>query len=68
MSFLKWHDLMWKKSNDVVRSLQKQAPGAKMVGQFAVKFATTEVSKVVSRLTNKPAETTSDDSPNDPTS
>ena len=68
MSFLKWHDLMWKKSNDVVRSLQKQAPGAKMVGQFAVKFAATEVTKVVSRLTNKPAETTSDDSPNDSTS
>jgi hypothetical protein len=52
----------------VVRSLQKQAPGAKMVGQFAVKFAATEVTKVVSRLTNKPAETTSDDSPNDSTS
>jgi hypothetical protein len=63
MSLLKWHELMWKKSTDIVQSLQRQAPGAKMVGQFAVKFATTEVSKFVAQLTNKPRESTSDESP-----
>jgi hypothetical protein len=66
MSFLKWHDVMWKKSNDVVLSLQKQAPGAKLVGQFAVKFAVTEVSKIVSRLTNRTGESSPDETPTDP--
>jgi hypothetical protein len=65
MSFLKLHELMWKRSNEVVQSLQKQAPGAKMVGQFAVKFAVSEASKILSRLTNKPVETTPDESPNE---
>lgn len=57
---------MWKRSNDVVQSLQKQAPGAKMVGQFAVKFAVTEVSKIVSRLTNRTGEASPDETPTDP--
>lgn len=65
MSFLKLHELMWKKSNDLVHSLQKQAPGAKMVGKFAVNFAVTEASNFVSRLSSKPDKSGSEKSDND---
>lgn len=40
----------WKKSNDVASSLQRQAPGARMIGEFAVKQATKEAEKVAQRI------------------
>lgn len=40
----------WKKSSEVAASLQRQAPGARMIGEFAVKQATKEAEKVAHRI------------------
>jgi hypothetical protein len=40
----------WKKSSEVASSFQRQAPGARMIGEFAVKQATKEAEKVVHRI------------------
>ncbi|CAB4668678.1 unannotated protein [freshwater metagenome] len=40
----------WKKSSEVASSLQRQAPGARMIGEFAVKQATKEAEKVAQRI------------------
>jgi hypothetical protein len=42
-----------RRFNDLVVSLQKQAPSAKMVGKFAVDQAVREARKVVVRPTPK---------------
>jgi hypothetical protein len=39
-----------KKSSDVTSSLQRQAPGARMIGEFAVKQATKEGEKIARRI------------------
>lgn len=40
----------WKKSSELASSLQRQAPGARMIGEFAVKQATKEAEKVAHRI------------------
>jgi hypothetical protein len=40
----------WKKSGEVAASLQRQAPGARMIGEFAVKQASKEAEKVAHRV------------------
>lgn len=40
----------WKKSSEVASSLQRQAPGARMIGEFAVKQASKEAEKIVQRI------------------
>jgi hypothetical protein len=40
----------FKKSIEVTSSLQRQAPGARMIGEFAVKQATKEVEKLAYRI------------------
>lgn len=64
ISLLKLHEAMWRRTNDIVQSLQKQAPAAKMVGKFAVTFAVTETSKFANRLTHKSGQ----DKPQEPPS
>jgi hypothetical protein len=39
-----------KKSGDFAASLHKQAPGARMIGEFAVKQAGKELEKIASRI------------------
>jgi hypothetical protein len=41
---------LFKRLNDIVGSLQKQAPAARMIGKFAVQQATTEVERRLSDL------------------
>lgn len=40
----------WKKSNDLVSSIQRQAPGARMIGEFVVKQISKETEKLANRL------------------
>lgn len=40
----------WKKSNDLVSSIQRQAPGARMIGEFVVKQISKETEKLADRL------------------
>ena len=40
----------WKKSNEIVSSIQRQAPGARMIGEFAVKQISKETEKLAGRL------------------
>lgn len=40
----------WKKSSEIASSLQRQAPGARMIGVFAVKQATKEAEKMAQRV------------------
>jgi hypothetical protein len=42
--------IAWKKSGEVASSLQRQAPGARMIGEFAVKQASKEAEKVAHRI------------------
>jgi hypothetical protein len=68
MSFLKLHEIFLRRSHEVVQEIQKQAPAAKMVGKFAVKFAVTELSKIETRISNKTSNQVSDEPPRDESS
>jgi hypothetical protein len=68
MSILKLHEILLRKSHEVVQEIQKQAPAAKMVGRFTVKFAVTELSKVAARLSNKTDDQHSGEPPKDQSS
>jgi hypothetical protein len=39
-----------KKTTVVASSIQRQAPGARMIGEFAVKHATQEAEKIAARI------------------
>lgn len=40
----------WRRSVEYASSLQRQAPGARMIGEFAVKQASKEAEKVAHRI------------------
>ena len=41
---------LMKRLNEIVGSLQKQAPAARMIGKFAVRQATSEVERRISEI------------------
>lgn len=43
--FLRLHNHVWKTVGNTVESLRRQAPGARMIGEFAVKHAAAEAQK-----------------------
>lgn len=43
--FVAVHRAVWKSLSDTVQSLRGQAPGARMVGEFAVKHVVNEAQK-----------------------
>lgn len=43
----------WKKSTEIASSLQRHAPGARMIGEFAVKQATKEAEKLADRIRDR---------------
>lgn len=46
------HRAVWRKIHETVNDIKKQAPAAKMVGEFAVKHAANEASKSLKNLTD----------------
>ena len=42
---LRLHNHVWKTIGSTVESLRRQAPGARMIGEFAVKHAAAEAQK-----------------------
>jgi leucyl aminopeptidase (aminopeptidase T) len=48
----------WKKSSDVATSLQRQAPGARMIGEFAVKQFAKEAEKIADRISGRQTSST----------
>jgi len=51
------HRNLWRTVNNTVHSLRRQAPGARMVGEFAVKHAVSEAQRKLS--SNNPPTTDS---------
>ncbi len=43
--FVSVHRAVWRSVSDTVRSIRRQAPGARMVGEFAVKHVVNEAHK-----------------------
>lgn len=62
------HQHVWKTIGNTVESLRRQAPGARMIGEFAVKHAANEAQRRL-RTTNPPqtpsqsSDTTGDQQP-----
>ena len=48
----------WKKSNHVATSLHRQAPGARMIGEFAVKQFAKEAEKIADRIRGRQTSST----------
>jgi hypothetical protein len=51
-----WPDCSRRRVTDAINSIKTQAPTAKFVGEFAVKFVTGEIGKRISRATNAPTQ------------
>jgi len=49
---LSFHRAVWRKINDTVTDMKKQAPAARMVGEFAVKHAANEANKNLKKMTD----------------
>jgi hypothetical protein len=43
--FLRFHQQVWRTIGSTVDSLRRQAPGARMIGEFAVKHAVSEAQR-----------------------
>jgi hypothetical protein len=43
--FVSVHRAVWRSVSDTVRSFRRQAPGARMIGEFAVKHVVNEAQK-----------------------
>lgn len=43
--FFRFHQHVWKTIGSTVETLRRQAPGARMIGEFAVKHATNEAQR-----------------------
>lgn len=43
--FVRLHQHVWRTVGHTVESLRRQAPGARMIGEFAVKHAATEAQR-----------------------
>jgi len=52
---------------DALDSIKSQAPTAKFVGEFAVKFVAGEIGKRISRATNGPTPSAPSEAPSSPT-
>jgi hypothetical protein len=46
------HRAVWRKINQTVNDMKKQAPAARMVGEFAVKHAANEANKNIRKVTD----------------
>lgn len=49
---LSFHRAVWRKINQTVTDMKKQAPAARMVGEFAVKHAANEANKNLKKMTD----------------
>lgn len=47
---LSLHRAVWRKINETVTDMKKQAPAARMVGEFAVKHVASEANKNIKKL------------------
>lgn len=60
---LSFHRAVWRKINDTVNDMKKQAPAARMVGEFAVKQVANEANKNLKKMTeNSSADLSATDS------
>ncbi|MEY3656427.1 MAG: hypothetical protein RL114_785 [Actinomycetota bacterium] len=50
--FLSIHRAVWRKVNSTVSDVKKQAPAARMVGEFAVKHVANEANKNIRKVTD----------------
>jgi hypothetical protein len=50
--FLSIHRAVWRKVNSTVSDMKKQAPAARMVGEFAVKHVASEANKNIRKVTD----------------
>lgn len=57
---LSLHHAVWRRINETVADMKKQAPAARMVGEFAVKLAAQEANKNIKKLTEKSSDVVSD--------
>ena len=48
--FLRFHQHVWRTIGSSVDSLRRQAPGARMIGEFAVKHAVSEAQRRIQPL------------------
>ena len=48
------HRSVWRKINQTVNDMKKQAPAARMVGEFAVKHVANEANKNMRKVTDPP--------------
>ena len=51
--FLSIHRAVWRKVNSIVSDMKKQAPAARMVGEFAVKHVASEANKNIRKVTDQ---------------
>ena len=49
---LSFHRAVWRKINETVNDMKKQAPAARMVGEFAVKHVANEANKNIRKVTD----------------
>ena len=49
---LSFHRAVWRKINETVNDMKKQAPAARMVGEFAVKQVANEANKNIRKVTD----------------
>lgn len=54
------HRSVWRKINATVSDMKKQAPAARMVGEFAVKHVANEANKNIKKLTDNTSDSASD--------
>jgi hypothetical protein len=52
MSLYRLQQVLLTRATEAVQSLQKQAPAAKIIGQFAVKYLVSEGTKIVRRVSD----------------
>ena len=63
--FVRIHQHVWKTIGNTVESLRRQAPGARMIGEFAVKHAANEAQRRLrptenTEPTSQPSDSTGD--------
>ena len=61
--FVAVHRAVWRAVSDSVRSFRRQAPGARMIGEFAVKHAVSEAGKRLNSGTQTPVPSHPDKEP-----
>ncbi|MGA0116867.1 MAG: hypothetical protein ACO3JF_00590 [Ilumatobacteraceae bacterium] len=63
--FLRLHRYIWRTIGTTVESLRRQAPGARMIGEFAVKHAVNEAQRRVQphNKSTQPSDATGDQQP-----